>query len=223
MMFYKVGGCVRDEIMGVNSKDIDYTVVGESFEAMKLEIENRGGQIFLEKPEFLTIRAKVPGMGACDFVLARQDGDYSDGRHPERVEPGTLEDDLARRDFTMNAIAQGENGGIIDPYGGRFDIARRVIVAVGNPYDRFKEDYLRMLRAVRFAITKDMKLSQDVNDAIVVLRRHISEVSVERIREELYKAFMHDTLKTIALLSELKLLEEVFDKTPLRLKPTLEC
>jgi len=79
-----------------------------------------------------------------------------------------------------------------------------------------------MLRAVRFAITKDMKLSQDVNDAIVVLRRHISEVSVERIREELYKAFMHDTLKTIALLSELKLLEEVFDKTPLRLKPTLE-
>lgn len=222
MEYYKVGGCVRDAIMGVKSKDIDYTVVGESFAAMRADIEKRGGKIFVENEEFLTIRANVPNMGACDFVLARKDGDYSDGRRPDTVEMGTLEDDLARRDFTMNAIAQDEDGNIIDPYNGRFDIGRRVIVCVGNPTDRFSDDYLRMLRAVRFAVTKEMQLCGGIKNAIKEQYRYIRKVSVERVREELHKAFMHDTVRTFYLLQELKLLEEVFDWTPMRLKPTLE-
>ncbi len=221
--FYQVGGCVRDEILGLKSKDIDYSVVAPSYAAMKLEIQKRGGEIFLENPEFLTIRAKVPGMGACDFVCCRKDGAYSDGRHPESVEMGSLEDDLGRRDFTMNAIAKGEDGKLIDPFGGQRDIERQVIESVGMAEDRFREDYLRILRAVRFAVTKRMELSEEVERACSKLYRGVLKVSVERIREELHKAFMCDTMETLGLLSQYGLDEVVFSKkVGLRLKPTLE-
>ncbi len=222
--FYKVGGYVRDEILGLKSKDIDYTVVGPSYAAMKAEIERRGGEIFLEKEEYLTIRAKVPGMGACDFVCSRKDGDYYDGRRPESVEMGTLEDDLARRDFTMNAIAKDESGRYIDPHGGQSDLKAGIIRCVGTPRERFEEDYLRILRAIRFAVTKDMDFSYGVYGAIYALAPKVAEVSVERVREELLKAFMCNTYKTLGLLSEFGLDQVLFDLNDLglRLKPTLE-
>jgi len=221
--FYLVGGAVRDEIMGLKSKDLDYAVEAESFDAMREAILQRGGTIFLETPQYFTIRALVPKMGACDFVLCRKDGEYVDGRRPETVVMGSLYDDLARRDFTMNAIAKGEDGAYIDPFGGMKDIKRAVLCCVGNPYDRFNDDYLRILRAIRFSVVKNMRIDIDVHNAILSLRTKVAEVSVERIREELLKAFMFNTIETLHILDQYGLEKILFTKKlGLRLKPTLE-
>ena len=224
---YLVGGYVRDKILGVKSKDMDYSVEAPSYDAMKEEIERRGGTIFLEKPEYLTIRARVPNMGAADFVLCRKDGSYVDGRRPEDVEPGTLMDDLARRDFTMNAIAMDEDGNYIDPHGGQADIERRLICCVGDAEDRFEEDHLRMLRAIRFAITKDMYLSPKIvelfDDTFMVDK--IALIAIERVREEMLKCFHCNTLDTLKRLERFSHLREVLfsmDCGGLWLKPTLE-
>jgi tRNA nucleotidyltransferase (CCA-adding enzyme) len=196
--FYKVGGCVRDEILGLKSKDIDFAVEAANYDAMKAAIQERGGEIFLETPQHFTIRAKVPNLGAADFVLARKDGAYSDGRRPDSVEAGTLLDDLARRDFTMNAIAQNEKGELIDPFGGQDALRRRSIEVVGS-VDRLREDSLRMLRAIRFAVTKDFFLSPEIESFLQDSENAalLNNVSTERIREEMNKAFAANTLLTL--------------------------
>ncbi len=229
--YYEVGGCVRDRLMGNhNPKDIDYTVVAPSYEAMKADIEKRADKIFLEKPEYQTIRAKVGGVDA-DFVLARKDGAYSDGRRPDSVEPGTIFDDLARRDFTMNAIAQrdltdGDHsklGDVIDPFNGRDDIATRMIRTVGNPYERFSEDALRMLRAVRFAITKGFYMHVGVHACLhdPFLLEKLESVSNERIREELNKCFAYDTQHTLDMLEDYRDLRKVVFRTGISLEVTM--
>ena len=161
MKMYEVGGCVRDEILGIPSKDIDFSVVldeadmhtharrdgGEinPFDLMVVKLQEMGFKIFLETPEHLTVRAQFPrgrtyndrghdyGTNTADFVLARKEGTYTDGRRPDKVEPGTLMDDLRRRDFTMNAIAKDSDGTLIDPCNGQRDIDLRVIRAFGDP------------------------------------------------------------------------------------------
>lgn len=221
--FYKVGGCVRDEILGLKSKDIDYSVEAPSYHAMRQEIISRGGDIFLENPEYFTIRARVQKLGAADFVLCRKDGQYFDGRRPDAVIQGTLHDDLARRDFTMNAIAQDEFGNLIDPFDGQQDIQKGVIRCVGNPSDRFNEDYLRMLRAIRFAVTKNMHIDKEVEAAIYCYAYRIADVSVERVREELHKAFKFNTFRTIVYLEKFNMFSTLHIYFPtLWLKPTLE-
>lgn len=221
---YLVGGYVRDKILGVKSKDMDYSVEAESYAAMKEAIEQRGGDIFLEKPEYLTIRARVPGLGAADFVLCRKDGIYIDGRRPEDVEPGTLMDDLARRDFTMNAIAMSEDGEYIDPFEGRDAIEHGIIRCVGEAHDRFAEDHLRMLRAIRFAITKNMHMVPVIYDCLEDpdMVDKLAKVSIERVREEMLKCFHHSTLDTLRLLGDLPLVRDVVFGSGLWLKPTLE-
>jgi tRNA nucleotidyltransferase (CCA-adding enzyme) len=224
--FYKVGGSVRDSLLGKTSKDIDYAVEAPSFEAMREAILDREGEIFLEKPEYLTIRARVPALGACDFVLCRKDGSYYDGRRPESVSPGTILDDLARRDFTMNAMAVDEDGVMIDPHGGQADMKKGLIRCVGKAEDRFTEDGLRMLRAVRFHITKELVLNLDI-DILLMDEHFISTrlfgVSVERVREELDKCFKYDTMHTLKCLEVYPDLKRVvFGNGKLWLKPTLE-
>lgn len=219
--FYQVGGSVRDEILGLDSKDVDYSVVAPSYEHMKGAIQERGGKIFLETPEFFTIRAHVPSLGACDYVLARRDGDYSDGRRPDEVYAGSLEDDLARRDFTMNAIAKSENGQYIDPFGGVNDINDKVIRCVGDCEKRFEEDGIRILRAIRFSITKSFSVDKQIDDFIMEhkMEHYLRGVSQERVREELVKMFKHDTLQSISLLSMYGLMPILF-KDGLWLEPT---
>lgn len=225
---YLVGGAVRDRLMGNRPKDLDYSVEAESYEAMKEYILSSGGSIFLETPEFFTVRAKMPVLGAADFVLCRKDGQYKDGRHPENVQVGTIFDDLARRDFTMNAIAQNvETGEYLDPHNGQADIAAGRIVCVGNTLDRFNEDALRILRAIRFAITKGFEISKeiaDVLDYIVAienseLRQKLENVSSERIREELHKCFKFDTERTMITIFRYNLF---FLLKGMWLKPTTE-
>jgi len=224
---YEVGGAIRDRLMKIPSKDKDYAVEAGSYQEMKDRILIGGGTIYLEKPEFLTIRCKMPGFGDADFVLCRKDGVYYDGRHPNSVEPGTIYDDLKRRDFTMNAIAFNvQTNEYIDPHGGVLDIANRVIRCVGNAHDRFTEDALRMLRALRFLITKNMTLSYDIVECLYdpSLLEGLTNTSTDRVRDELTKCFKADTAQTLQLFSKFEMFRNyIFDtRKELWLKPTTE-
>lgn len=222
---YLVGGAVRDSILGVPTKDFDYSVEASSFEEMRSYILSNGGKIYLEKPEYLTIRGKFNGRDA-DYVLCRKEGKYTDGRRPDEVIPGTIFDDLARRDFSVNAIAYDEDSqSYIDPHNGIQDLRTMTLRCVGNPIDRFNEDSLRIMRAIRFSITKGFAMDSSVANALwnpdVV--KKLANVSKERIREELLRCFKHSTLKTIATLEYYPMVRDVvFDDNALWLKPTME-
>jgi len=222
---FQVGGSIRDELLGVKSKDIDFAVEAPSFDAMRQEIVNRGGKIFLETPKFLTIRANVPDIGSADFVLCRKDRAYSDGRRPDEVTVGDIFDDLARRDFTMNAIARNvRTKAIIDPHMGVEDIEQRIIRCVGNPLQRFTEDKLRVFRALRFSVTKDFSVEPETVAAMRVITTRNSNfdaVSTERIREELLKMFAHDWLESFLALREFDLLD-LIEARGIWFKPTIE-
>lgn len=225
VQLYKVGGCVRDAFLGVRSKDIDYAVEAESFNAMRDYIMQSGGKIFLENPQYLTIRAQM-GTEAADYVLCRKDGAYSDSRRPDEVVTGTIDDDLARRDFTMNAIARKVTHSkyedpFYDPHDGITDIERRVIRCVGDPFDRLNEDPLRILRAIRFSITKDFGIHHDTKAAMFVLQdKVVPTVSMDRIRDELTKCFIFDTVRTIDELACFKSLRDAIFANGMWLMPT---
>jgi tRNA nucleotidyltransferase (CCA-adding enzyme) len=211
MQIFMVGGAVRDELLGQKSKDLDYTVVvspeecfnGHSWETydpfrvMVNKLKSDGYKIFLETPEYFTVRAQTPDKReTADFVLARKEDKYTDGRRPDKVEVGTLLDDLGRRDFGMNAIAKAADGSLIDPFNGREDITQRIIRAVGDPVERLTEDALRAVRAFRFAVTKGFLIQRDLSKAMEsdeVLNAIETKISDERIQQELSKAFRFDT------------------------------
>lgn len=201
---YKVGGAVRDGLLGLTPKDIDYAVEAPSWDAMRQYILGLGGKIYLEKPEYFTMRAKVPDIGDADFVLCRKDGIYKDGRHPETVEVGTIFDDLARRDFTINAMAKDiQTGELIDPFLGRQDLNSRMLRFVGDADKRLTEDRLRAFRAARFAITKRCMLHTETYQAVRKLGPGMfCTVSTERIQEELTKMFWFDSYDTFHHLFE---------------------
>jgi tRNA nucleotidyltransferase (CCA-adding enzyme) len=223
--FYKVGGCVRDEFLGITSKDIDYAVEAPSFNDMRAAILTRGGKIFLETPEHFTIRANVPNLGACDYVLCRKEGPYSDGRRPDWVTVGTLADDLARRDFRMNAIAIAEDGTVIDPHGGRGDIQIKLIRCVGDPLERFKEDKLRVFRAIRFAVEKkfdiDAQTAWAMKKVIRIGNEAFDGVSTPRIVVELGKACRADSIQTFAWIHDFGL-HHIIRAREIRFEPTIK-
>lgn len=218
---YITGGAVRDKFLGLKSKDIDYSVEAPSYEAMKKYIESQG-KIYLETPEYFTIRAKMPNLGDADFVLCRKDGAYSDGRRPDEVEMGTIYDDLARRDFTINSFCiDVETNKVIDPFNGLEDLKNKIIRCTGS-VERIKEDSLRMLRAIRFSITKGFSID---NSIIKILEKDyvlLYNISVERIREELLKCFEFDTVLTLNTFDKFKDLRNyIFNKFPMILKPSI--
>lgn len=230
MKMFEVGGCVRDWILGTPSKDIDFTVVLDKYDwnpigglefnkyqTMVNILEKQGFKLFRDDDgkvigsEFFTARGKFPKSHptysnmAADFVLARKESGYSDGRHPDTVEVGTLEDDLKRRDFTCNAIARDMRGNLIDPHNGQLDIQRRIIRAVGDPLERLTEDPLRALRAIRFAVTKGFLIDPNLRAAMsepLVIEGVASHVADERICEELSKMFQKDTVASLLILSD---------------------
>lgn len=229
MQTFLVGGAVRDEIMGQKSRDLDYTVVlsgnedgwrltTDPFKVMVNELRSRGYTIFLETPEYLTARAQTPDKKeAADFVLARRESSYSDGRRPDTVEPGDLYSDLSRRDFSINAIAKDENGDYIDPFNGQKDIANRIIRAVGDPFERLEEDALRAVRALRFSVTKGFTIDTRLRFAMqsaTVFNAIKTKISDERIKDELSKMFRYDTEASIrALMSYPLLMNAMFSGT----------
>lgn len=239
---FEVGGCVRDRILGIESNDIDFSFVldntrmsvDEGFQSMNDWLLERGFKVFLSTPECFTIRAKFPkgtlseGLIA-DFVMARKELGPIEGTRRANLEIGSLEDDLRRRDFTMNAIAKAKDGSLIDPFGGIKDIEARVIDTPMNPIDTFMDDPLRMIRAIRFRITKGFGISSRIGKAMEMpelLDRLTETVSKERIREEMNKMFSHDTVKTIRVLNKVDdnlpgFLEACFPEG-LRLEPTFK-
>lgn len=229
---WEVGGHVRDSLLGIESKDIDMAVEAPSWEAMRAHVVENTKQIFMEKPEFLTIRAMGFDGLPKDFVLCRKDGAYSDGRHPDSVEPGTILDDLKRRDFTINAIARDpETGELFDPFKGSVDLEDKILRCVGSAKERFEEDALRIIRALRFMITKDLSVDFHIGSALFGSTSppgsdwgtSLKSVSTDRIREELDKCFRHDTKKTLHWVSRLN--QSIFDAifiNELWLKPTTE-
>lgn len=250
MEFFEVGGCVRDRIMGRDSKDIDFVcVLGDRdqrtskagnpqtpFFVMVAELERRGFRIFQRNEKFLTVRAQFPaglrpGMVnfehaglTADFVLARKDGVSSDGRRPDEVTPGTLMDDLARRDFCMNAIAQGFGGSTIDPFDGIGDIQKGIIRCVGSAEDRLTEDALRALRAMRFGVTLGFSIDVEIQSVMsrIDFPDLLASVSKERQREEMEKMFSFDTVASMKMLARFPFIAEAIFSDGLRLSPTMK-
>ena len=225
--YYRVGGCVRDYVMGVPSKDIDLLAIGGSFEELEQDVVNNGGQIYISKPEYLTVRCNYPKVGPCDIRLARKDGDYSDGRRPDKVFLAEdVKDDVNTRDFKMNALLQDlETGEVIDYVGGLKDIQNKKVSCVGDARDRFEEDYLRLCRAVRFGITKGFSLDREIINCLedFDIIKGLKKVSQERIREELLRCFMFSSFKTIYCLNQLPLFRDfILTEFDIWLKPTLE-
>jgi tRNA nucleotidyltransferase/poly(A) polymerase len=239
--FAEVGGAVRDSFLGVKSKDVDFVAIprslefhrdaNDAFKNLVAHLKWCGFKVFLETPEFFTVRAQVPDghplkhrTNVADFVLARKDGPSSDGRRPDFVLAGTLMDDLERRDFTVNAMARLDNE-LIDPFGGRQDLQDNLLKFVGNPTDRIAEDGLRVMRALRFHITKGFDIDADTWDAVNsdFAAEMLSKVSVERIREELEKMFLVNTVATMETLSTVRCnMKNAIFRDGLRLMPTLK-
>jgi len=214
---FKVGGCVRDKFLGVDSKDIDFTfvldeldeTVEQGFQIMTEWMTERGFEIFLSTPDCFTIRARFPkdhqfnGMVA-DFVMARKEVGYVEGTRRPILELGTLHDDLLRRDFTVNAIAESVDGEIIDPFGGVADLKLGILRTPLPAEQTMMDDPLRILRALRFQITKGFSIHEDIWMAMgqpEILEKLKTTVSAERIRDEVFKMMKQDTPMTIKVLS----------------------
>ena len=179
---YIVGGAVRDYIMGEQPHDWDIATNAKPEQVKSLFHRTIDTGI-----KHGTITAMLKGEG-YEITTYRCDGFYSDGRHPDSIEfVSRIEDDLARRDFTINAMAMDVDGNIVDPYGGLEDIKNGVIRCVGNPDDRFSEDALRMMRALRFESKLAFELDPATRDAISRNADKIQRVSAERIHNELTK------------------------------------
>jgi tRNA nucleotidyltransferase/poly(A) polymerase len=214
---FKVGGCVRDKFLGVHSKDIDFTfvldeldqTVEQGFQIMTEWMTERGFEIFLSTPDCFTIRARFPkdhqftGMVA-DFVMARKEVGYVEGTRRPILELGTLHDDLLRRDFTVNAIAESVDGEIIDPFGGVADLKLGILRTPLPAEQTMMDDPLRILRALRFKITKGFSIDDQIWLAMAqpeILEKLKTTVSAERIRDEVFKMMKQDTPLTIQILS----------------------
>lgn len=187
-----VGGCVRDMFMGREPHDFDVTTsarpeqVRAVFDGLMLP-DGRKAKVFDTGIKHGTVTV-LAGGGPVEVTTFRVEGGYSDGRHPDFVEfTGSLEEDLARRDFTMNALAWSSEDGLADFFGGQEDIESGCIRAVGDADARFKEDALRILRAVRFASVLGFEIEQETEAAMVTNKELLTRISAERIQVELTK------------------------------------
>src|SRR3990167_3268948 len=207
---YLVGGCVRDLIIGLEPKDWDITT-----NATPEQIQAVFPDSFYEN-DYGTVGVKT---GPEDARLAivevtpyRTESGYSNKRHPDKVEFGTsLLEDLARRDFTINAIAfEDSQGHLIDPHDGQKDIKDKLVRAVGNASERFNEDALRMLRAVRLVAELGFGIDGDTASAISENSKHLSHISRERVRDELIRILnSSQPMSALVLAQQLGILEYI--------------
>jgi tRNA nucleotidyltransferase (CCA-adding enzyme) len=201
---YIVGGSIRDFITGTYvPKDYDIAT-----NALPEEIIRFFHKTIPTGIKHGTITVMINGKG-YEVTTYRIDGEYLDNRRPEDVTfVSNLKEDLARRDFSINALAFNEDNGVIDYFGGIQDLENKVIRAVGEPNKRFQEDALRMLRAIRFASSLDFEIEERTLQAIKANSNRILNVSNERIRDELCKMLVaNNAAKALRLLEETKLLE----------------
>jgi len=206
---YLVGGCVRDIILKRDPKDWDVATNAKPEKIQELfpdsVYENDFGTVIVKTD------SENPKVKAVEVTTYRIEGKYSDKRHPDEVKfAKTIEEDLSRRDFTVNALAMDLKGNIIDPFGGRDDLKKRTIRTVGVAEDRFNEDALRLMRAVRFAAELDFEIELNTRRAIEKMAGGLEEIAKERVRDELEKIVMApNAAHGILLLEGLDLLRYV--------------
>jgi tRNA nucleotidyltransferase (CCA-adding enzyme) len=207
---YLVGGCVRDLLLGREPKDWDITT-----NALPERIQEIFPESFYEN-EYGTVGVKTGSederLSIVEVTPYRTESEYSDKRRPDKVEFGTsLLDDLARRDFTMNAIALDESKGhIVDPFDGQKDIKDNIVRAVGTASDRFNEDALRMLRAVRLVAELGFGIDGETAAAISDNAKHLGHISRERVRDELIRILnSSQPMDGLVLAQKLGILESI--------------
>jgi tRNA nucleotidyltransferase (CCA-adding enzyme) len=184
---FAVGGCVRDVVLGRVPADWDITT-----SAMPEEVKALFARTIDTGIQHGTVTVMVDHVG-YEVTTYRIDGEYEDARHPKEVSfTSNLVEDLKRRDFTINAMAYNDRAGIVDEFDGIGDLERGVIRCVGNPLDRFGEDALRMLRAVRFSAQLGFVIDEETKAAIQELAPNLEKISAERIQVELVKLLTSD-------------------------------
>ena len=181
---YAVGGCVRDACLGLTPHDYDLctSALPEQTEAVFAD-----RNLVLAGKKHGTVGVVTEG-GVVEITTFRTEGEYRDSRHPEWVEfVSDIEKDLARRDFTVNAMAYSPTRGFADPFGGQEDLKNGILRAVGEPEQRFTEDALRIARGVRFAVRFHLNLDPETENAMIRLAPRLNEIAAERVFEELCK------------------------------------
>lgn len=182
---YAVGGCVRDALLGREPNDWDVTTSARPETIMDIFSSREGFRAVPTGIAHGTVTV-VAGGEPIEVTTYRIDGEYSDSRHPDRVEfTDDLAADLSRRDFTVNAMAYSPERGLVDEYGGTRDLEARIIRCVGDAHDRFSEDALRIMRALRFAAQLGFVIDKDTADAANGLARLLDNIAKERITSEL--------------------------------------
>ncbi len=202
---YLVGGCVRDALMGLAYKDVDIATSADP-QAVTGVFEALGSAVLPTGLKHGTVTVRRADR-SFEVTTYRIDGAYSDGRHPDDVRfSQNITDDLARRDFTINAMAWSPDAGLVDPFGGRDDARDRVIRAVGEPAKRFAEDALRMMRAVRFSAKLGFEIEPQTAEAIAGNAHGLRNVSLERVSAELVQTVCAEHAERFRLFHELGLL-----------------
>lgn len=203
---YPVGGCVRDLLLGRGAEDVDICTAARP--ETVLSLFERAIPTGIAHGT-VTVPTET---GNVEITTFRREGGYTDTRHPDAVRFDVgLEEDLARRDFTVNAMALASDGTIIDPFGGRQDLERRLIRCVGDPERRFSEDALRMLRGVRFCAQLGFTMEEDTRAALRRCAPLTARVSRERIRAELEKILLSDRPELITELTDSGCLAHLYD------------
>ncbi len=216
---YFAGGCVRDELLGLHPADYDVATdatpdrVREVFGQRRTQAVGQAFGVMLVKE----------GRQQIEVATFRTDGAYSDGRRPDSVRFTNAEEDAQRRDFTINGLfrdplaqaADPDDDGVIDHVGGKRDLADRLLRCIGRPRDRFGEDYLRMLRAVRFAARFDLTIHVETMKALVDLSPRLAAISPERVGEEVRKMLLPPTRgRAWQLLWETRLIDVILRTIP---------
>jgi len=181
---YAVGGCVRDSLLGRTPHDWDITTDARPEQVLSIFRDFHVIETGLQHGT-VTVRIDHEPYEVTTF---RVDGEYSDGRHPDEVRfTASVEEDLARRDFTVNAMAYNDTDGLIDPFGGQKDLKNKILRTVGAPEERFSEDALRILRGVRFAVRFGLQAEEKTLQAMQAQAPSMDKLAKERIFEELCK------------------------------------
>ena len=181
---YAVGGCVRDAMLGLQPHDYDLCTDATTEEMVRLF---DGFALVRSGEKHGTIGVITDGQ-VIEITTFRTEGGYQDSRHPDWVRfVSTVEEDLARRDFTVNAMAYNPNCGLVDPFGGESDLHKGILRAVGDPYERFSEDALWILRGVRFAVRYGLRVETDTKTAMEILAPTTEKLAIERVFDELCK------------------------------------
>ncbi len=203
------GGCVRDELLGHPPKDYDVATSARPEQVREIFGRKRTVAVGAAFGVISVLGPKPAGQ--LDVVTFRQDKGYLDGRHPEGVEYSTPEADAQRRDFTINGLFYDPiDKRVIDFVGGRDDMERRVVRAIGDPFERFNEDKLRLLRAVRFATRFDFSLDPPTRAAIEALAGDVTQVSAERIAAEMRMMLLDPSRRAaVELLGDVGLLAAI--------------